>query len=80
MKYIIKNNLPEGFFYDRIINNFLTRECAADYFVQIYKTLVYNGYGAKVFLRNEHNTPLRGQIRVEVDGFYYYVELFERED
>lgn len=26
-------------------------------------------------LRNEQNKPLRGTIRVEVDGFYYYIEL-----
>ena len=80
MKYIIKHNLPEGFFYDRIIDNFQTRECAADFFVQIYKTLVANGYGVKVFLRNEIDKPLRGQIRVEVDGFYYYIELFIKQE
>lgn len=79
-KYVIKHNLPEGFFCDRIIDNFLTRECASDYFVQIYKTLVSNGYGVKVFLRNEHDKPLRGQIRVEVDGFYYYIELFIKQE
>lgn len=29
-------------------------------------------------LRNEESDNVRGTIRVEVDGFYYYVELFKR--
>lgn len=77
-KYVIKNNLPEG-----IINPtgvFPIRRNAAEHFMGLYNHLVCNGYGVKVFLRNEIDKPLRGQIRVEVDGFYYYIELFIKQE
>jgi hypothetical protein len=32
------------------------------------------GYSVKTFFRNN---PMRGQIQVEIDGFFYYVELFK---
>lgn len=74
MEYIIKDNLPAG-----IINPtgiFSSRLDAHEHFIGLYHHFVINGYNVKVFLRNISDMPLRGQIRVEVDGFYYYVELF----
>ena len=31
----------------------------------------------KIFFRTE---PLRGRIQVEIDGFFYYVELYKSEE
>lgn len=71
MRYIIKNNLPdsEGISTPQVWN---TKKEAAKAFQDILATLEKK-YPTKVFYRN---TPLRGQIQVEIDGFYYYVELF----
>lgn len=35
------------------------------------------GFNVKTFFRSN---PLRGRIQVEIDGFYYYVELFKAKD
>ena len=32
------------------------------------------GFSVKTFFRN---IPMRGRIQVEIDGFFYYVELFK---
>lgn len=71
MNYIIKNNLPdsEGIGTPRVWRN---KRAAAEDFQDILAALEKN-YPTKVIYRN---TPLRGRIQVEIDGFYYYVELF----
>ena len=33
-------------------------------------------HDTKVIFRNTNGKPLRGTIQVEIDGFYYYVELY----
>lgn len=73
MKYVIKDNLPKG-----IINptGEFTRKNAVEYFINLINYLNTNGYEIKTYLRNEAKNPLRGTIKVLVDGFYYYVELF----
>lgn len=73
MKYIIKNNLPDGII-NPIFGSF-TRQNASLYFMGLVSHLTNNGYSINHYLRNEQNKPLRGTIRVEVDGFYYYIEL-----
>ena len=73
MKYIIKNNLPDGII-NPIFGSF-TRQNASLYFMGLVSHLTNNGYSINHYLRNEQNNPLRGTIRVEVDGFYYYIEL-----
>ena len=73
MKYIIKNNLPDGII-NPIFGSF-TRRNASLYFMGLVSHLTNNGYSINHYLRNEQNKPLRGTIRVEVDGFYYYIEL-----
>ena len=50
-------------------------ENAVHYFMGLVSHLTNNGYSINHYLRNEQNKPLRGTIRVEVDGFYYYIEL-----
>ena len=71
MEYIIKNNLPaqEGISQVRVWNR---EEAAQEDFNDILIALSRRHF-VKTFFRNK---PLRGQIQVEIDGFYYYVELF----
>lgn len=74
MAYIIKDNLPDG-----IINKTsgFTRRNALKHFLGLVNFLNDNSYWLKVYLRDEKEKPLRGQIKVEIDGFYYYVELYK---
>lgn len=71
-KYIIKNNLPLG------ITDFRTSEWnnakQAKWFFNYLETLLSDKYTTKVVFRTK---PLRGTIQVEIDGFYYYVELYK---
>ncbi len=75
-KYCIKNNLPSG-----IINPVgkMDRKNAAQHFIGLINHLNTNNYQTKVVFRNEKNKPLRGTIQVEIDYFYYYVELYKTE-
>lgn len=76
-KYIIKDNLPIERKPIHMVkdNSLYTAEAkktffnTADYLADLYDT--------KVIFRNEKGKPLRGTIKVEIDGFYYYVELFK---
>ena len=73
-KYIIKNNLPDGIIKP---TGEFTRRDAMKNFLGLVNYLNDNSYWFKVLLRDENGKPLRGQIKVEVDGFYYYVELYD---
>ena len=70
--YIFKNNLPKGIL---VQTGKFCRSNAVHYFMGLVSYLNNNGYPTNHYLRNERNKPLRGTIKVEVDGFYYYVEL-----
>ena len=72
-KYIFKHNLPKGIINP--VEGKFSRFNASHYFMGLVSHLNNNGYPTKHYLRNERNKPLRGTIKVEVDGFYYYVEL-----
>lgn len=74
-KYIFKNNLPKGIL---VQTGAFSRGNAVHYFMGLVSHLNNNGYPTKHYLRNERNKPLRGTIKVEVDGFYYYVELMRQ--
>jgi hypothetical protein len=69
MKYIIKNNLPTTPWSTSVFND--TKRATDEFMSWVIKLSAK--HATKVFFRTE---PLRGQIRVEVDGFYYYIELF----
>ena len=71
-KYIIKNNLPFDF---PTLLAWKDERAARAYFLDTAKTLAKN-YQTKVVFRTE---PLRGTIQVEIDGFYYYVELYKEQ-
>ena len=74
MAYIIKNNLPDGIIKP---TGQFTRPNALRHFLGLVHFLNENEYWFKVYLREEKGKPLRGQIKVEVDGFYYYIELYQ---
>ena len=74
MKYIIKNNLPTIPWRTSVM---MDAKRATDEFMRWVIDLSAAHHAVKVFFRTE---PLRGRIRVEIDGFYYYVELYEKED
>lgn len=71
-KYVIKNNLPEK---DGACPNFKFESAkeARKRFMEIAKNLAVDDM-IKVTFRSK---PLRGTIQVEIDGFYYYVELYK---
>ena len=73
-KYIIKNNLPKKIVAEAKQMN---RREAARFFLGIVNHFNTNDYKVKVVFRNEKDAPLRGTIQVEIDGFYYYVELYK---
>ena len=82
--YIIKHNLPIGSVklsnkgkwfvpaYDVWYHEYYAKKA----FLEM-ADLLTTRYPTKVFLRS---TPLRGRIQVEIDGFYYYVELFIKKE
>ena len=74
-KYIFKNNLPKKI---QIQTSAFCRSNAVHYFMGLVSYLNNNGYPTKHFLRNEREKPLRGTIKVDVDGFYHYVELLRQ--
>lgn len=83
MKYVIKNNLPEEE-SDLLLKRYgsLSDMYTATARNMFMKVLEYfrNRPGIKiifVWYRDEKRKPLRGSIQVEIDGFYYYVELFK---
>ncbi len=49
-------------------------EMAKNDFFSLQYQFEKRGYNTKVFFRS---SPMRGQIQVEIDGFFYYVELFK---
>lgn len=72
MAYVIKNNLPtetDGYRSDTL----KSAKDAKESFLEIVD-LLSEKYPTKVFFRSR---PLRGRIQVEIDGFFYYVELFK---
>lgn len=72
-KYVIKNNLPNGIIKP---TGEFARQNALKHFLGLVNYLNDHNYWFKVYLRDEKGKQLRGQIKVEVDGFYYYVELY----
>lgn len=70
-KYIIKNNLPTESDHTPSVWN--TAKEAREDFMDIAR-LLSEKYNTKITFRRK---PLRGTIQVEIDGFYYYVELYK---
>lgn len=72
MKYIIKNNLPDGIIQP---TGEFTASAAVHHFMGLVSFFMNNGYPTSHSLRTDGIKPIRGTIEVCVDGFYHYVEL-----
>ena len=73
-KYIIKNNLPTE--HLKHVQNFGSKEDAKKSFLftfQVFSAL----HPCKMVLRDEKGMNLRGTIQIELNGFFYYVELYK---
>lgn len=75
LMYIIKNNLPKA---RKHLSEHPTRDDAVKTFWRIY-SWVKKSYPTSITLRNDIDKDARGTIKTEIDGFYYYVELFKNE-
>lgn len=73
-KYIIKNNLPNEFISKSFKHTLKDKEEARLVFKDIVEVLYLKSYPVKVTF---HRKQMRGTIQVEIDGFYYYVELYK---
>lgn len=72
-KYIIKHNLPVN--YQEPIKEYNSHRDARRAFLSMSMVLADRWY-INVLYREK---PLRRTIRVEIDGFYYYVELYKEQ-
>ena len=72
-KYIIKHNIPSCPLDAKV--EWKTKKAAKDDFMEI-ADIASAHYPTKVIFRNN---PLRGTFQIEVDGFYYYVELYKED-
>ena len=75
MKYIVKHNIPhfphkETKFAEK------NKEDALFLFRFLENKAIKAGYPVKSFIRESKNKPLRATLKVEVDNFTYYAELF----
>lgn len=75
LMYIIKNNLPKAKMH---LTEYGTRDDALKNFWGTYSRLRIK-FPTSIVLRNEFGSSARGTIKVEIDGFYYYVELYKNE-
>jgi len=72
--WTIKENLPMGMLgFGKI--NYESKVRAKNAFVFMFEKLSKK-HSCKMFFRDTADKPMRGQLQVEVNGFYYYVELF----
>lgn len=72
--YIVKHNVPD--FPDQRAT-FNRKAKALQFWHNQQRLFMLFEYPYKTFLRNEKGKPLRGRCQVEVDGFYYYSELYK---
>ena len=71
MKYIIKHNMPVKYMEEYV--EYPTHRAARMAFLAT-AIVMADKYYIKVTYREK---PLRGTIQVQIDGFYYYVELYK---
>lgn len=75
-RYVIKNNLPLRYMQPR--QYFATKEEAKKSFLFTYEVLS-SMHTCKMFIRDERQKPLRGSMQIEIDGFFYYIELYKEQ-
>ena len=77
VKYHLKCNVPK-FEHHRVYNNDLQcRKIAESDFFSLQSQFEARGYKVSTKYSNE---PISGSIEVEVDGFYYHVELYKENE
>lgn len=74
-RYSIKSNLPGGIVSEKGCMS--RREAARRFTVAVNHLSNTKGYPIDVTFRNMPGVDLRGTIQVDIDGFYYYVELYK---
>lgn len=72
--YHLKCNAPKFEQHRGYHDGQFAMEMAKNDFFSLQSQFEARGYNVKTFFRN---SPMRGRIQVEIDGFYYYVELFK---
>ena len=75
-KYVIKNNLPNDFLSRSIQHSVEDNKELARLIFKDIVEILYLKWPIKVTFQEEE---MRGTIQVEIDGFYYYVELYKTE-
>lgn len=76
MKYIVKHNIPNIPYENNL--EYDIKEEAMFTFDHIRIKCVGYGFTVKCFIRDNGNKPIRATLKVEVDNFTYYAELFAR--
>lgn len=75
MKYIVKHNIP-NFPHKEMKFPEKNKEDALFLFRFLENKAIKARYPVKSFIRESGNKPLRATLKVEVDNFTYYAELF----
>lgn len=77
VKYHLKCNVPKFEQHRGYSDDLQGRQMAESDFFALQSQFEASGYKVSTRYRNE---PLRGSIEVEVDGFYYHVELYKENE
>ena len=72
--YVVKHNIPTKTFLPS--HTFSRKKDALHKFREIEKWCMKMNFPVKSFLRDTQNKPLRATLKVEVDNFTYYAELY----
>ena len=73
-KYTIKHNIADLEYPKKSCQNYAE---AKKHFLDLCKWQTeLKNRPIKLFFRDDHVKPMRGQCRVCVDGFFYWIELF----
>ena len=73
-RYHLKCNVPKFEQHRGYDDEENARRIAVSDFFSLQSQFEARGY---IVLTSYRNEPLRGTIQVRVDGFYYYVELYD---
>ena len=76
MKYIVKHNIPNLDYKNEVNFPESHKDDALFRFHQIERKCLKSGYSVKSFVRESDFKPLRATLKVEVDSFTYYAELY----
>lgn len=72
--YTVKHNIPTKTFMSE--ERFSHKRDALNRFRLIEKWCIKMNFPCKTFVRNDKGKSIRATLQTEVEGFYYYAELF----